>query len=232
MEALFEFLPILIAALYYLFTASRRKAARERQKQNREAVEAGGEPRPPSPFEAFMEQMEAAVREANGEAPERAAPERAAPEASVPEAIEVPPTPQPSPGNVGGPLPVSPMPVPMRRPLAGTGAAGRGAEFRPVGSFEREGQFEGASRSARGARSYGPGNPFGEEAFERLPRGRDVTAHDHGPLAKRAARGKTARRPNPWRQRLSTQQAAQEAFVMKEILGGPWRPRRARMGKE
>ncbi len=110
-----------------------------------------------------------------------------------------------------------PEPVP-----ASTIPPARVEEFHEMGSFKGDGAFESSTRPARG---FGLDSPFSEERFERLARGRDIVDHDHGPLAPPLPPRRLSR-AGQWRERLQDPKEAQDALVLAEIFGGPWKARR------
>ena len=207
MEINVELIWALLVGLYFLFNAGRRnRAARQRQVET--DTDGLSRPSAPSPFEAFVQQMEDAMRDASGEPPLETVNEPLAPEA----------------------LPVPSRPsVPVRRPVPETRR-----EFKPVGSFERERAFEKAARAPHDEHGYGPDNPFSEERFERLARGRDITEHAQGHL-QYSPHGLSASPPprrisaaSRWRKRLRDPEQAQDALILTEIINGPWSPRSPR----
>ncbi|WP_420457307.1 hypothetical protein [Rubrivirga sp.] len=89
MEGLVDLLPLLFIGLYYLL-ASRRKARVRKAAQRRvEAPQSElvqDEPRAATPFQTFLDQLEEAMQEANGSAPE--------PEPVPPPVVELPERPR------------------------------------------------------------------------------------------------------------------------------------------
>lgn len=199
-----ELLYLLFVGLYFLFGVFRKQNERKRKAAQASGEIAPGKARAPTPFQEFMEQMEEAIREANGEPP-------ATPEREV--VIEVPETPEAIP---------SPMPVPTSRPVVAAGS--REPEFHAIGGFERESGFEGARRSPHEEHGFGLDQPFSEERFEQLARGRDITEHAHAPLAPLDPPA----RESKWSAMLQHPESAQDAFVLAQIFDGPWRPRKVK----
>lgn len=202
MDAFIELLPILFLLAYYLLGRKRKQL----QKRRVEAPTPEGEVAPPTPFEEFVRQMEEAMRDASGETQPK------------PEPVEI------EVQRPDEPLP-SPMPVATTRPV--TSAGGRKESgFRSLGSFGAEASFESSRTSAHEKHGFGLDQPFSEERFESLARGRDITEHLHPPLAPRHHAPLPATRASAWRQRLQNPKQAQDALVLTEIFSGPWSPRR------
>ena len=117
----------------------------------------------------------------------------------------------------------APPPPPARRTLRPP-ASVEPREFESLGGFEHE------------RHGFGLDNPFSEEAFERLPRGADVTEHapghlDHDPHAPRGRRRsprRPARKGHPLAARLRETGDARDAFALREILDAPLARRRRR----
>lgn len=194
MDALVELLPLLFIGLYYLL-AGRRRA--QRAKEAREANMApqtelvSDEPRAPTPFQAFLEQLEAAAAEAAGVEEQEEAPPQPAP----------PPPPKPVPTQ-----PLTPKPTPALAP----------AEFQaPAGSFDALAPVDHERHG------FGTQNPLSEEAFEKAPafgprpavadRRYDPHGLDHRRQPRELGRD--------WRAALRDPKAAREAFVLQTIFG-------------
>ena len=214
-----ELLWLVFVGLYFLLGSRRRKIQRQKQSHAlpSDEVTRPTADRPPTPFQEFVRQMETAMREASGEP---------APPTPAPRAL--PPAEEPATATRTS-VPTARVIPPSRLGSASGDAPGA---FHGLGSFERELRFEEAARPAHEIHSFGADNPFSEEAFEHLARGRDITEHapghlqasPHAPLRpRRSAPGTHA---SYWRQRLTDPRHAQDALVLSEIFGGPWTPRR------
>ncbi|MEM1057307.1 MAG: hypothetical protein AAGI52_17455 [Bacteroidota bacterium] len=204
-----EILLYLLFVVVYFVLGGIRRRNQKRQQQRAPKIPGAeqapsGEERAPTPFEQFVEQMEEAMREAAGEPPRE--PE---PEPIEVKAQEAPPPPA--------------LPIPTKRPVTSVGGRTE-PEFRDLGSFQAETAFESSWESPHERQGFGLDQPFSEERFEHLARGRDITEHDHAPLfTPPPARSSRTER---WRRQLADPKQAQDALVLKEIFSGPWSPRR------
>ncbi|OZC02730.1 hypothetical protein [Rubricoccus marinus] len=207
-SSLLELIWILGVAGFYLWNAVRKNKAKAQRQSTAEPV-ASGETRGATPFQDFMRQMDEAMREAAGETVETREVEKPL---ESPDTLEAKPVPSST-------VPASRIP------------ASRVEEFHAQGSFGAERDFSSAAQTPHEVHGYGLDSPFSEERFERLPRGRDVTEHPPGHLDA-GAHGRA--RPLPrrlsvagqWRERLRDPKEAQDALVLSEIFGGPWKARR------
>lgn len=193
MESLVDLLPLLFVGLYYLLASRRRARLRKEASERVEAPQSEliheGEPAP-TPFQAFLEQLE----ETMAEAAEIEEDDRAVVPEPPPRAEVVPPA------------PVVPRPVSSFGPSEFRAVEGSFVSARPVdheahgfGSINplSEETFENlpayASRDAGPKPSY---DPHSLHARRSLPSG--------GP---------------DWRRRLRDPRAAREAFVLQTIFG-------------
>ena len=193
MESLLELLPLLFVAAYYLLRA-RSRAAQQRQARQRQT--APQEPlidgeREPTPFQSFLQQVEDAVAEAAGEAPERETDQR----------LEVERAPAPSPLPAPPVEPVRPAP-----------------EFRaPAGSFD---SIRPTSHERHGFGAENPLSEETFERLPPQPAPRpERAAYDPHALAARQRSAPGPLTVADWRRRLADPAAAREAFVLQTIFG-------------
>lgn len=204
-----DLLPLLLGAAYLVMRAIAASRKKKRQQARPQPVDPQtGQPAGPTPFEQLLQQIEDAMEE-------QAEPRRIEPE-PVRETDPVPASPVPF-----EPVPAAPIETDPARP----------GSFDSTDGFALEAQFEQARVAPSEARAFTPGNPFSEEAFERLERGLDITEHadghlDHGRTpARPKPRRRDARGPEHWRRILRSPESAKDALVLTEIFRGPWEPR-------
>lgn len=208
-----DLIPLLLLAAYYLLAARRRakqkKLEAQRETAPQEALVSEDGAAQPTPFQSFLEELEAAVAEANGIDRE---------DDDAVEAPEVARTPTPA--------PVPPSPV-VATPLPSLGSG----EFQaPPGSFDASHPVD------HEAHGFGLENPLSEEAFEESPvfsprKARERRAFDpHGlrPAPPASTAGAAAATGvESWHRRLADPRTAREAFVLQTVFG----PRGGRRGE-
>ena len=198
-DALAEFFPLLLLLVYYLLTgrrkAAQRKAAAQRQEAPQRELISDGPPEP-TPFQSFLDQLEHAMAEANGQ-PSPSAPAPSPPEPPATERDERPETERPA-------RPPRPAPHPPVTP-----------EFKPVA-----GSFDAVTPTDHEAHGFGAENPLSEEAFERRPA--SVLAprrrREYDPHGLRPPPAATPA-PTGWRQRLADPTTARDAFILQTVFG-------------
>lgn len=208
MEGLAELVPLLLVAAYYLLQGRRRAQRQRAERQTapqRPLIDE--EPRGPTPFQQFMEQMEAAMAEAAGES--------IGTKPTEPDEI-----PEPRPERRRGGTPAIPAPAPPVLPTRLPPAPPRHEpEFQSV-----LGSFDSARPSDHEAHGFGAVNPLSEQRFEEIEspsigrRARRETYDPHG-LEQPPPPKPTGARLGGFRRRLRDPQAARDAFVLQTIFG-------------
>lgn len=195
MESLVDLLPLLFIGLYYLLTSRRKARLKQAARTRAEAPQEdliSSEPNAPTPFQAFLEQLEEAMAESA--------------EGSRTELTDVPAVPKPA-----------PIPAPRLETIPVEQIPARATpDFRPVA-----GSFDSPVAVDHDQHGFGQENPLSEEVFERQPafsarRRRANSSYDpHGlrsaPNAPPPARD--------WHRRLQHPAAARDAFVLQTIFG-------------
>ncbi len=191
MEGLVDLLPLLAVAAYYLLRA-RRRAGQRQQANPRTPPEARtiSEPKGPTPFQQFMQQIEDAVAEASGETLE----------------VDHPPEP---PNAIPTPLPAPPAkPV---RPAP---------EFHSAqGSFDAPAPVDHV-RHGFGADNPLSEETFEQRPAQSLaPLHKGPLPDPHGLQERRASDPAPIPGVPHWRAKLRDPKAAREAFVLQTIFG-------------
>lgn len=191
MDALIELLPLLFVGAYYLL-AGRRRARLKREAAQRQALQESGDgsqEQAPTPFQAFLEQMEEAMAEAGAVAAEADKPIAQA----TPDPIETPR--------------LDPIPSLSAPPF-------EAREFVTV-----PGSFDSPSPVDHEAHGFGDMNPLSEEAFERAPAFTTRRRRPAGDYDPHQLRRTTQTTQDKWRRRLRDPDAALDAFVLQTIFG-------------